>query len=208
MDLDTYANLKASIINFSGRDDLSSVIDDFIDMAEAEMYGNKTQTLRTRDMESRNEYTLVTTDRYTALPDDFIAMRQIRIQIGDYEKPLNSATPGSLVIYPGQGVPNSFAVSGNIEFDITPDQAYTIEIQYYQKPTPLSSSNTTNSVLTNYPTVYLFGALWALYIFASEEEKAEYQYGKFMDAIYGANAEADAGRYGPAPALSTQGYVP
>ena len=46
MALDTYANLKATIINFSGRDDLSSVIDDFIDMAEAEMYGNKTQTLQ------------------------------------------------------------------------------------------------------------------------------------------------------------------
>jgi hypothetical protein len=126
MALDTYSNLKASIISFSGRDDLSAVLDDFIDMAESEMYGNKTQALRTRAMEARNEYTLSTADRYLALPDNFLAMRQMRIQSGDYEKPLDAETPGSIVVWPGQGIPSRFAVSSNIEFDITPDQAYTV----------------------------------------------------------------------------------
>ena len=208
MALDTYANLKTAIINFSGRDDLTDVLDDFIDMAESEMYGNKTQALRTREMESRNEYTLSTADRYLAIPDNFIQMRQMRIQVGEYECPMTSHTPGSLTVYPGIGIPKNFAVSNQIEFEIVPDSDYTVEIQYYEKPLPLSSSNTTNSILTNYPNIYLFGALWALYIFASEEEKAEYQYTKFMDAIYGANAEADKGRYGASPAIKTAGYVP
>jgi hypothetical protein len=177
-------------------------------MAESEMYGNKTQALRTRDMESRNEYTLSTADRYLAIPDNFIQMRQMRIQVGEYECPMESHTPGSLTVYPGIGIPKNFAVSDQIEFEIVPDSDYTVEIQYYEKPLPLSSSNTTNSILTNYPNIYLFGALWALYIFASEEEKAEYQYTKFMDAIYGANAEADKGRYGASPAIKTAGYVP
>ena len=34
MALDTYDNLKTAIINWSGRDDLSQVLDDFIDIAE------------------------------------------------------------------------------------------------------------------------------------------------------------------------------
>jgi len=208
MALDTYANLKKAIINFSGRDDLTEVLDDFIDIAESEMYGNKIQGLKTRGMEQRNEYTLSTTDRYLALPTDFISMRQIRIQVGDYETEMDSVTPNSLRVWPGQGIPKSFAVSDQIEFDIIADIAYTVEIQYYEKPTALSSANNANTILTNYPTVYLFGALWALYIFASEEEKAEYQYKKFMDAIWGANAEADRGRYGPSPAIQPRGYVP
>lgn len=208
MSLDTYSNLKTAVINFSGRDDLTTVIDDFIDIAENEMYGNKTQPLRTRGMEMRNEYSLVTSDRYLALPTNFLEMRQMRIQVGDFEPAMNSVTPSSLTVWPGQGIPKNFAVSDQFEFDIIPDDTYTVEIQYYEKPTPLSSSNTTNTILTNFPNVYLFGCLWALNIYASEEDKAQYQYGKFMNAIYGANAEADRGRFGNTPAIQRRGYIP
>ena len=209
MALDTYSNLKTAIIAMSGRDDLTEVLDDFIDIAESEMYGNKLKALRTREMEMRNEYTLSTADRYLALPANFLQMRQIRIQVGDYEIPLKSSTPGSIKVWPGQGVPEFFAVSGStMEFDIIPDVAYTVELQYYEKPTPLSSSNQTNSVLTNHPNVYLFGSLWALYIRASEEDKANYQYSNFMGAIAGANSEAERARYGNAPAIQTRGYIP
>ena len=37
MALDTYANLKTAIADFLNRDDLTSSIDDFIDLAEAQM---------------------------------------------------------------------------------------------------------------------------------------------------------------------------
>ena len=50
MALDTYANLKTSIANFLARDDLTSEIDDFIDLTEADF----NRRLRIRDMETVN----------------------------------------------------------------------------------------------------------------------------------------------------------
>jgi len=51
MALDTYSNLKASVIAFSGRDDLSSQMDDFISLAEEAIYFNDVFPLRLQSME-------------------------------------------------------------------------------------------------------------------------------------------------------------
>ena len=48
MALDTYTNLKTAIANFLARDDLTSEIDDFIDLTEAEF----NRELRIRAMET------------------------------------------------------------------------------------------------------------------------------------------------------------
>ena len=41
-----------------------------------------------------------------------------------------------------------------------------------------------------------------------QEEKAEYHYGKFLQAIRGANNKATKGRYGPAPIMRVEGVTP
>ena len=56
MALDTYANLKTSIANFLARDDLTSEIDDFIDLTEADF----NRRLRIRDMETSLAFTIDT----------------------------------------------------------------------------------------------------------------------------------------------------
>ena len=66
MALDTYANLKTAIADFLNRDDLTSSIDDFIDLAEAQM----NREVRHWDMEKRA--TAVLNTQYTALPNDFV----------------------------------------------------------------------------------------------------------------------------------------
>ena len=72
MALDNYANLKASILNWTGRNDISNVVDDFIDMAESMMFANPDQTLRLRNMEITVPITLLQGDRFAVLPDDFL----------------------------------------------------------------------------------------------------------------------------------------
>jgi hypothetical protein len=81
-------------------------------------------------------------------------------------------------------------------------------MQYWAKPTPLSDANTTNTVLTNFPTIYLYGALWSLWQYYSEEEKAEYYYNKMINAVRGANKQDKGGRYGPAPFIRMEGFTP
>ena len=66
MALTTYTELKAAIADFLNRDDLTTSIDDFIRLAEAQM----NREVRHWDMEKRAVAALDT--QYTALPTDFV----------------------------------------------------------------------------------------------------------------------------------------
>lgn len=204
MALNTYANLKASIESWSKRSDVSTSIDDFIDLAESEMWRH----LELRSMEARATASLSTSSRYLALPDYFIKMRRFEVIVSSERYELEQVSPASLNVSTGTGAPCYFTITSQIEFDITPADDYTVEMQYYKSLTALSSSNTTNSVLTDYPSIYLFGSLWALYDWALNAEKAEYYNAKFMAAIGSANAKDKAGRFGAAPRMRLEGATP
>ena len=70
MALNNYANLKIAIANFLARDDLTSEIDDFIDLTEADF----NRRLRIRSMETVDSS--FTIDAETeALPTGFLQVR-------------------------------------------------------------------------------------------------------------------------------------
>ena len=202
MSLTTYLGLRDAIESWSHRNDVASRLDDFIDLAESEML----KWLRIRDMETRS--TAVTSGRYLSLPADFLEMRRLRMISGAQYFELLQSTPEGMYITQDSGMPKLFTITSAIEFDRTPDSAYTVEMQYYGKPDALSSANTTNAILTRYPSIYLFGALWALYQWTLQEDKIEYFYSKFMAAVNSANREDKKGRHGPAPAMRYGGSTP
>lgn len=211
MSLDTYANLKLEIIDWSHRDDIDLKVDTFIDLAESEMFANQFEPLRIRSEETRATASLdaTTPSRYLALPDGFVSMRKMSIPITNGEAfEILFKSPGQLNVISVDGMPCFFTVTSQLEFDRNPDQAYTVEMQYFKDFTALSSSNTTNQVLTDHPTVYLFGALWAMNKWAEEEALADRYYAQFIAAIKGANSKARMGRYGPAPAARIEGATP
>lgn len=208
MALDTYSNLKNAIVNFSGRDDLTSLLDDFIDLAEAEMYFNSTMPLRVRQMEQRELIGAFAGDRFTDLPDGFLDIRALVIIAGGETIELKYVAPAALEIKSTNGRPQTFTITDKIEFDRKPDSAYDIDIQFYGKPTALSAANPKNAILTNYPGVYLNGALSFLYDYAREMQDAEMYYGKFIRSIQGAIKGDKSGRYGPTPAGRVQGVRP
>lgn len=192
--LDTYANLKLEVIDWSHRDDLDLKIDTFIDMAESEMFSNAIEPLKSRNEEARTSFTTSTTDRFVALPTGFQEARKVRIQLTNGPSiELEYRTPGSLNLKDYTGIPLFYTVTDQIELDRVSDQAYTGEIQYFKRFTPLSTSNTTNAVLTNYPNIYLYGVLWALKNYINEQQMSQYYYGEFIKAIKGANKEQQRG---------------
>jgi len=207
--LDTYENLKLSIINWSHREDMDLLIDDFIDIAEAEMFANPVEPLKARSGETRAAFTTSTSDRFVALPTGYISMRKARIQITNGPSiELEYRTPAQLNLKDTVGTPLYFTVTDQVELDRISDQAYTGEFQYNAEFTALSTSNTTNAILTNHPNIYLYGSLWALFNHAVDTEQASKYYASFIDAIRGANKEAKAGRYGPAPVMRIEGATP
>jgi hypothetical protein len=210
MALDNYSNLKASIEDWSHRNDVSERLDDFIRIAEQEMFNNTVEVLNVRGQEADSTTTTSTNTRFHSLPADYLSMRRILLddRTTDAQQfELKYYTPEVLPISSRVGRPTLFTVTSQIEFNCPTDQAYDIDILYYAKPTALSAANTTNIVLTETPSVYLYGSLWALYQWALDLEKAEYFYNKFLSAIVGANKNNRKGRYGPAPVQRLEGRI-
>ena len=158
MALSTYTELKTSIGDWLNRADLTSVIPDFISLAEAQVE----RTLRTRQMIVRANASFDA--EYGAVPSDFLETKSLKLTSTNPQTPLEflsiDALDNKAAEYTGSGKPRFFGVVGG-QFRIvpTPDATYTTELTYYAKLTKLSSSVATNWLLTSNPDIYLYGAL-------------------------------------------------
>ncbi len=208
MALNNFSNLKASILEWSKRSDQQINVEDYIAIAESEMYANDVAPLKIRSMEARATAAADTGSRFLALPDFFLQMRRLNITTANGSSDITFMAPEQLAVNGSTGLPRWFTVTTQLEFDVTPDSAYTVEMQYVRKLTPLSDVAPTNDILTNSPTIYLYGALWALFQNVMEGDVAEYYYTKFINSIKGANRQDKNGRYGPAPKMRIEGATP
>lgn len=207
MALANYSNLKSAIQTWTHRDDIADLADDIIDLCETQIYNNEAAPLKVRELETSD--TTSAGAATLALPTGFIEMRKLTLTSGSEEYDCRYRAPESLQVVNSSSRPKNFTIAASaIKFDRTPDQTYTANRVYLAKPTALSSSNTTNTVLTNYPNIYLFGCMWAAFIYTGEEQKAANAYNQFLGAIRGANKTYKRGQYGPAPAMRTETSTP
>lgn len=204
MALTTYDGLIKEIVDWSHRGDLGTKLADFISLAENAMYSNEVSPLKVRSMSTIS--TATTTGQYIALPDNFEVARSARLVTGDSGGELRYQSPEQMQKQSSTGRPLFFTVIGDeLQFDRVPDSEYTIEIQYYRKALPITAANQTNEILTNHPSIYLYGALAQVFAYAQDDQQA-IKYGQlFLSAIKGANKADKKGRYGPAPSMSIDG---
>jgi hypothetical protein len=158
MALTTYTELKASVADWLNRTDLTSVVPDFIALAEAQIE----RTLRTRQMIVRATASIDT--EYSAVPADFLETKSIKLNTN----PVTALTFESIdaldalksTTYISAGKPQYFSiVGGQIRVLPVPDSTYTAELIYYAKLTKLSASVASNWLLSQAPDVYLYGSL-------------------------------------------------
>ena len=159
MALATYSDLKTSIANWLNRSDLTTEIaEDFIVLTEAD-FNSK---LRVRKMISS---TSITIDSETeSIPTDFLQVRDFFTTSGGDKNALKYITPAQMDQIKGgstSGQPSSYTILGdNIRFAPIPDSDYTLYLNYYKQFPGLSSTNSTNYILTNHPAIYLYGSLY------------------------------------------------
>ncbi len=154
----SYSDLKTTIANYLARSDLTSVIPDFIRLAEERLR----RDLRTRQMLVVATADTVGGDSTVGLPTDFLEMRDIHINTNPiaslaYEAPnafyANTRATES-------GLPRTYTVlASELQFSPIPDAVYTAQMLYYAKPPLLSDSNTSNVFLANFPDALLYAAL-------------------------------------------------
>ena len=158
MSYTNYSDLQASVAGYLGRSDLTTQIPDFIRFAEIRLG----RELRTRLMLNSATAPTVANDARTALPTDFLEIRDLFIQ-GNPRRPLSYMSPSAFsreakadVI----GLPVFYTLlASEFQFAPKPDAVYTLEILYYAKPTFLSTSNASNVFLANYPDALLYASL-------------------------------------------------
>lgn len=160
MALTTYDELKTSLADWLNRSDLTSVIPDFIRLAEAQME----RQLRTRQMIVRATASFAAGAEYGTVPDDFLEAKAVKLDTNPVTsltfQTIDALDQLSNTTYLSSGKPLYFTVVGN-QFRLLPipDGAYTADLVYYAKLTKLSSTVATNWLLTQAPDVYLYGSL-------------------------------------------------
>ena len=190
MALTTYDELKSSIADFLNRDDLTSVIPDFITLAETKL----NREVRHWRMEKRANANLDT--QYTALPNDFVEPIRMSLTTGDTHtlEMVNAFQISNLraANLDTIGRPTSFAIlDGSIEVFPTPDATYTLEMLYYEKIDALNVSNTSNWVLTNHPDAYLYGSLIHSAPYLQEDNRVTTWAALYKSAIDAINMESE-----------------
>jgi len=154
----SYSDLQTSVANYLGRSDLTSVIPDFIRFAETRL----ARDLRTRKMLKSATSSMTAGDARVGLPTDFLEIRDLYTQ-GNPRKPVTYMSPSAFTRNARadeSGLPVFYTtLSAEFQFAPIPDTAYVLEILYYAQPTVLSSSNSSNVFLANYPDALLYGSL-------------------------------------------------
>jgi len=158
MSFATYSDLQTSIANYLARSDLTSIIPDFITLAENRLR----RELRIRQMLKSVTTSTVSGDATVELPSDFLEIRDFVVMTNPIQ-PLSYSSPSSLsndLRTSEVGVPLSYTILAS-EFQLAPapDGVYTLKMLYFAAPSYLSSSNTTNVFLNIAPDGLLYGAL-------------------------------------------------
>ena len=172
MAISTYTELKASIANFLNRDDLTATIPDFISLAESSINNE----IRHWRMETRAETTL--DGQFTGIPSDWLSTIRFHLT-GNGTSSLEFMSLATIqnsraARNDSAGTPTNYSLnSGQFELMPTPDGEQSAILMYYAKIPTLSDSNETNWLLTNYPDIYLYGALLHSAPYLKEDERAQ-----------------------------------
>tara|TARA_R110000744_G_scaffold362263_2_gene470290 strand:- start:477 stop:1127 length:651 start_codon:yes stop_codon:yes gene_type:complete len=206
MALATYTELKTSVANYLNRDDLTSVIPDFISLTENRM----NRDLRVRANMIRSTTTTTSGTAFYNLPSDLIELRNITFNTGSQIYALAYLSPesgsreyGSIV----SGSPRAYTNLGtNIQLYPAPDGEYTIGINYFQQLTPLSNTVSTNNILETFPDLYLYGSCLEGATYLNDSDQLQRFAGLYQKALTDVRDAEDSARYsGTVMTMTVQG---
>lgn len=171
MAISTYGQLKTAVASWLHRTDLTTVIPDFVALAESAIR----RDVRCQAMEQQATGALSAAT--LALPTRFAEAR--RVVLGDYL--LEYVTPQ--VFWPiAESTTYNYTIIGD-DFHFQQSTG-SYEIEYYQWFAAFADDGDTNWLLTNHPEIYLFGTLAeaAIYIRADPSMYAA-RYGAAVQQI-------------------------
>lgn len=182
MAISTYTELKAAVASWLKRDDLTASIPDFITLGEERLK----RDLNITQMETASSVTLTSGNNYASLPTGFIEHLEFHYNTDLYEPAYVTIQRLEASRTTGSGRPDYFAISNRIEFECPADQTYAMTMRHLSAWNIASTS--TNDLLTNYPSAYLFTALAEAVPFLKNDARVPLWEGKAKAAIDSINA--------------------
>jgi len=178
MALDTYAALKASVLDWLARpaDPLvAPAVPDMVRLFEAEA----TQRLRHMGMETLTQ--LYTGGADVPLPDDFVELRSASLD--GLSKPLEALSSSQAARMSVGGVPGWYTIYGGGDFGCStggaimrlsppPAGQYTVNITYLRGLPAPSDAAPSNWLLRTAPHAYLWGTLVEALAYIGHDERA------------------------------------
>jgi len=206
MALSTYSELQATVANYLNRDDLTTLIPTFITLTENRL----NRELRVRANMVRAITTTTAGQAFYDFPSDMIELRNITYDNNSQSHALRYLSPESVTREYGtvvSGQPRAYTNLGNdLKLVPSPDAAYSISINYYSQLRSLSDNVTTNDVLTQYPSLYLFGACLEGAIYLNDTEQTNRFGSVFQKALDDVQRAEEVARYsGTVMTTSIQG---
>ena len=167
MALSTYAELKTSVANYMHRSDLTSVIPDFVSLAEKRIVNDLIQSGGHTSIEDVTS--MATTSYEATLPASFAGVRSVVTA---------ESTPKQIKIVTLDILKTQYAVSGTgragtIQGDkliLSPDAGtYNVTLYYYKNPVAMSSDGDTNTLFPSMSNAYLYGSLIEASIYTQKD---------------------------------------
>jgi hypothetical protein len=196
--------LQAAVADWLADASLVQRVPDFITLAE----GKLNRTIVHPSMEQRSTATVATTSdepEFISLPTDFQSMRRIRLndvegkpEIAFLSEVQLNETRTNIVNVAGR--PAFYTIFGD-EFELvpTPDDDYELELVYRKNITALSTSNTTNWLLTLAPDVYLYGSLLQAAPYMEDNDKLPIWSAAYQSALDELNTHGTRLKFGGSP---------
>jgi hypothetical protein len=155
MALSTYAQLKSAIADWLERSDLADRTADFVVLAESRL----NRLLRFRTLESDQALVGVVGSRMAPLPAGFREPVTLWFEGAGGREAMRYADVAGLATSTRPGRPRLWTIDGSsVAFERPCDEAYPFSLRMLGR-LALSDLQPTNPVLSDYPDLYLFGAL-------------------------------------------------
>jgi len=208
MAISTYSELQTAVANWLDRDDLTARIPEFITLAEARF----NRVLRLRSMEAKYTANTVAAQRNLALPAGYIQMRNFQVNTN----PLTTLSYVTPEIYDRlwggstTGTPKFYTILANeVSFGPIPASRMEVEMLFYKRFDNLSVSSPTNTLLTESPDVYLYGAMLEAEPFIMNDERVPLWAQALQQAVTDLQEQDNKDRHSGSAlrVMNTSGYM-
>jgi hypothetical protein len=198
MALTNYSDIQTSVANYLARSDLTSIIPDFIRLAELRLR----RDLRIRQMLKVVTTTTTAGDSTVELPSDFLQMRDLHFSTNpaatlEYQSPSNLFRNARTT---QSGLPTMYTVLAQ-EFQLAPvpDSNYTLSMLYYASPVFLSGTAPSNAFVAICPDLLLYASLGEAESYLMNDPRLQTWASLYDRGLASLNTSDDQGEYAGSP---------